>query len=107
MATARQARRAAELHADELSAYPNVVGVGTRPLGSQPSGDDDPHAVAVYVSEEVAADDLADHARLPAHVEIHEAGETIWVPVVVVTTGTFEPEAGQRTTPQDPGFTTD
>ena len=107
MATGPQAQRAADLHADQLSAYPNVVGIGTRPLDSRRSpADDDAHAVAVYVSQKVPDEQLSPDDRLPEHVEIRDAGGITQVPVVVVATGTFEPET-DHTTARDQGFTTD
>lgn len=93
MATPQQARRAADQHADDLSAYPNVVGIGTQPVEEAPTGDDDGHAVAVYVSRKVPNDQLGADERLPRSVEVAGAGATTEVPVVVVEVGAFDPEA--------------
>ena len=91
MATPQQARRAADQHADALSAYPNVVGIGTQPVEESSTDPDDGHAVAVYVSRKVASDRLGADERLPTSVEV--AGASTAVPVVVVEVGTFDPEA--------------
>lgn len=107
MATGPQAQRAADQYADDLSTYPNVVGIGTRPLGDQRSATDSgTHAVAVYVSRKVPADQLAAHERLPDYVEVRERDRTTQVPVVVVETGDIEPEGGGDSG-WDRGFTSD
>ena len=93
MATPQQARRAADQHADALSAYPNVVGIGTQPVEEASTGPDDGHAVAVYVSRKVPSDRLSADERLPTSVEVAGAGASTTVPVVVVEVGTFDPEA--------------
>jgi hypothetical protein len=58
------------MHADDLSAYPNVVGIGTRRLDDDATeatkGTEAEHAVAVYVSRKVPAEQLDDEERLPA-----------------------------------------
>lgn len=130
MATDRQAQRAAEQHADALSAYPNVVGVGTRPVGEPgtpggrrgggrgggggggrggagagTTGAGGQHAVAVYVSRKVPDQQLADDERLPDHVEVSERGGTAQVPVVVVEAGAIAPEQDEAASPR--GFTTE
>ena len=107
MATGPQAQRAAEQHADDLSAYPNVVGIGTRPVANESSvtGDDE-YAVAVYVSRKVPADQLDDLQRLPDHVEVVESRGVERVPVIVVATGVIEPEDSMEPAPEH-GFTTE
>lgn len=93
MATPQQARRAADQHADDLSTYPNVVGIGTQPVEEASTGADGGHAVAVYVSHKVPSDRLDAREQLPMSVEVATAGATTTVPVVVVEVGTFDPEA--------------
>lgn len=99
------------MHADDLSAYPNVVGIGTLRVD-----DDAPaarksteaeHAVAVYVSRKVPGEQLDDEERLPAYVEVPEPGGTERVPVVVVESGVIEPETEDTTAAQDQGFTSE
>lgn len=92
MATPQQARQAADQHADDLSAYPHVVGIGTRPVRDAPPDRDDGHAVAIYVDRKVPNDQLRPDERLPDSVEVAAAGTTTRVPVVVVEVGAFEPE---------------
>jgi hypothetical protein len=96
MATARQATRAAQMHAEDLSAYPNVVAIGTRRVDDHTpaakKGTEADHAVAVYVSRKVPAEQLDAQERLPAYVEVPEPGGTERVPVVVVESGVIEPE---------------
>lgn len=95
MATPREAQRAAELHADDLSAYPNVVGIGTRPVDEAATGGGGAdHAVAVYVSHKVPVEQLKAQQRLPAYVEVPERDGTRRVPVVVIESGVIEPETG-------------
>jgi hypothetical protein len=107
MATGPQAQRAADLHADDLSAYPNVVGIGTRPVIEEPSATGgDAYAVAVYVSRKVPADQLDARQRLPDHVEVAEPGGVERVPVIVVAIGAIEPEAGTEPA-QEHGYTTE
>ena len=109
MATARQASRAAQMHADELSAYPNVVAIGTRRVDDDPpaatKGTEPEHAVAVYVSRKVPAEQLDDDERLPAYVEVPGTGGAERVPVVVVESGVIEPE--DTTAARDQGFTSE
>ena len=108
MATARQATRAAQMHAEELSAYPNVVAIGTRPVdASATKGTEAEHAVAVYVSRKVPGAQLDDEERLPTYVEVPEPGGTERVPVVVVESGVIEPEAEDTTAVRDQGYTSE
>ncbi|HSK24479.1 MAG TPA: hypothetical protein VK906_14935 [Egicoccus sp.] len=106
MATPQQARQAADQHANDLSAYPNVVGIGTQPVTEASEGTDDGHAVAVYVDRKVPDDQLRPDERLPASVEVAAAGATARVPVVVVEVGSFDPEADATTGAED-HFTTE
>ena len=105
MATPKQASRAAEMHADDLSSYPNVVGVGTQPVdddGQPAAKGASKHAVAVYVRRKVPASELEAGERLPAYVEVPEHGRKERVPVVVVESGAIAPEADDaETTPHD------
>jgi hypothetical protein len=106
VATPQQARQAADEHADDLSAYPNVVGIGTQPVGEASAGKGDGHAVAVYVSRKVPDDQLRTDERLPASVEVAAAGATTKVPVVVVEVGAFDPEKDRAGGAED-RFTTE
>lgn len=90
MATPDEARQAADRHADDLSARPNVVGIGTRPVDEATGAD---HAVAVYVSRKVPAEALRPDERLPATVDLTTGRGTTQVPVVVVEIGPVQPEA--------------
>ena len=101
MATPREAAHAAEVHADDLSAYPNVVGIGTRPVddeaatragGAATGADEGEHAVAVYVSRKVPVEQLDAQQRLPAFVEVAGRGGRRRVPVVVIESGVIKPE---------------
>jgi hypothetical protein len=111
MATARQATRAAQMHAEDLSAYPNVVAVGTRPIDDDTAaatgGAEAGHAVAVYVSRKVPVEQLDDQARLPTYVEVPGPGGIDRVPVVVVESGAIEPESGDAASARDQGFTSE
>jgi hypothetical protein len=93
MATQRQAQRAAEQNADDLSSYPNVVGIGVQPLEAAA---DEPgerqHVVAVYVERKVPRDALGVDEQLPGYVEIAGRPEPVRVPVKVVESGAFAPE---------------
>lgn len=115
MATARQATRAAQMHAEDLSAYPNVVAIGTRPVGDTPAskgskgskGSEAEHAVAVYVSRKVPSEQLGDEERLPAYVEVPEPGGTERVPVIVVESGVIQPESDDTAAARDQGYTSE
>ena len=89
MATPQEARRAADVHADDLSAHPNVVGVGTQPVENTAGVD---HAVAVYVSRKVPDAQLRAEERLPTTVDVATRGGTAQVPVVVVEIGQVTPD---------------
>lgn len=111
MATARQATRAAQMHADDLSAYPNVVAIGTHRVDDAPAtkttkGTEAEHAVAVYVSRKVPGEQLNDEERLPAYVDVPEPGGTVRVPVVVVESGVIRPET-DTTAARDQDFTSE
>lgn len=106
MATPQQARQAADQHAEDLSAYPNVVGIGTQPVDETSAGTDDEHGVAVYVTRKVPSAQLRTDERLPTSVEVGAAGATTRVPVVVVEVGAFDAEADDATGAQD-HFTTE
>ena len=80
MATERDAARAVDLCERELSAHPNVVGIGVRPVeGPEPAG----YQVAVYVSQMDPDDELPESLDVPAG-----DGE-IAVPVTVIESGEF------------------
>lgn len=92
MASRSQAQRAAEQHADDLSSYPNVVGIGVQPLDEARSGPQLEHAVAVYVERKVPRDELDLAEQLPGHVELPGRGGPIRVPIKVVESGSFAVE---------------
>ena len=93
MTSRRQAERALELHADELSVYPNVVGLGTSLTGREdrPPSERD-HALAVYVTEKQTAEQLGRDGLLPGYVEIPGRGVTVKVAVEVIEIGDVETE---------------
>ena len=101
MISRRQAKRALEIHSDDLSEFPNVVAVGVsrtdRP--DRPASEAD-HAVAVYVSDKVPEDDLDTDGVLPGYVEIPGRGTTHKVAVDVIEIGEMEAqgthEAGEH-----------
>ncbi len=107
MTSRRQALRAAELHADELAGYPNVVGVGTSPTGrdDRPASERD-HALAVYVTEKKPADELAPDALLPGYVEIPGRGTTLKVAVEVIEVGGVDVEGAENRGTGRPGSST-
>lgn len=109
MATGPQAKRAAEMHADDLSAYPNVVGIGTRPVDDRAARGkgEAAHAVAVYVNRKVPAGQLDDEQRLPAYVEVPGRDGTERVPVIVVESGVIEPEVDDTASAQQQDFTSE
>lgn len=90
MATRAQVDRALELYETELSAYPNVVGLGT-------TGSGDTAGIAVYVSEKLPASELSTDEQVPDHVEIPARDGTTQVPVTVEEIGTVVPETNAET----------
>ena len=109
MATAHQAARAAQMHAEGLSAYPNVVAIGTRPMGDTPGtkrtkdtkSSEGAHAVAVYVSRKVPNEQLHENEQLPSYVEVPGPSGTERVPVVVIESGVIRPEDEAASAEQD------
>lgn len=101
MISRRQAERALEIHGDELSSYPNVVGVGVRWAGGgdRPDPGSD-YAVAVYVSNKVPPDELGPDGLVPGYVEIPGRGRVHKVAVRVIEVGDLE-EQGADTTDDD------
>ncbi len=96
MTSRRQAERAIEKYADELSAFPNVVGIGM----SETDGDGRPRtervlAVAVYVTEKKPMSELGASERLPGFVEVDDKGDTVRVLVKVIEMGKVHPEADE------------
>ena len=91
MTSSRQAKRALELHSESLSAYPNVVAVGTGRAGREdrPASERD-HTVAVYVTEKKPAGELGPDDLLPGYVEIPGRGSTRKVAVQVIEIGAPE-----------------
>ena len=88
----RQVRRALELHADDLSAWPEVVGVGAKwDTSKVAKGDDREHAVAVYVETmELSA---ASRKGIPSVVTIPARKGVHMIPVVLQEVGRIEAEA--------------
>ncbi len=97
MISRRQAARALELHADDLSSYPNVVGVGLRDVASERAVESEPdHALAVYVSRKVPQHELSPSALLPGYVEIPARSGTHKVAVRVIDIGEPELQRGSE-----------
>jgi hypothetical protein len=99
--------RALDLHADELSAFPNVVGLGTGLTGS----DDRPesereHALAVYVTEKKPQSELEPDAVLPFYVEIPGRGTTLKVAIQVVEIGELTTESSENQGDEELGGST-
>lgn len=93
MTSRRQAERAIEMYADELSAFPNVVGVGMSDSGDgQRPRSERVLAVGVYVSEKKPVSELDASELLPGFVEIDDEGATVKVPVKVIEIGGVRPE---------------
>jgi hypothetical protein len=93
MTSRRHVERAIERYADELSAFPNVVGIGM----SEADGDDRPRteralAVAVYVSDKKPMSELDASELLPGFVEVDDKGDSVKVPVKVIEMGEVHPE---------------
>lgn len=90
MATQRQAQRAAEQNADDLSNFPNVVGIGVQALDVIAGPPEERHhAVAVYVTRKLPSRELDLDDRLPEYVEIAGRRGPVRVPVKVVESGPF------------------
>ena len=85
MASRAQVHRALDLFEAELTRYPNVVG-----LGITSAGDD--AAIAVYVSERPADDEVRPEDRVPASVELPVEGGTTTIAVTVQEIGRAVPE---------------
>lgn len=88
MTSRQQVEQALEAHADTLSAYPNVVGIGARESAGPPHS----LALAVYVAEKKPASELDAGDLLPGFVEITVEDETVKVPVTVIEIGEVRPE---------------
>lgn len=88
MTSRQQVEQALDAHADELSAYPNVVGIGAHESAGRPRS----HALAVYVAEKKPASELDAGDLLPGFVEITVEDETMQVPVTVIEIGEVHPE---------------
>lgn len=91
MTSRRQAKRAMELHAESLSGYPNVVGLGIGRAGREdrPASERD-HTLAVYVTEKKAVNELDPGEVLPGYVEIPGRGEIRKVAIQVFEIGSPE-----------------
>jgi hypothetical protein len=80
MATERDAERAVSLYERELSAHPNVVGIGVRPVEEpQKTG----YQVAVYVSQK------NPDVELPESLDVPVGDSEVSVPVTVIESGEF------------------
>ena len=88
MATRRQAKRAIEIHQEELTQYPNVVGLGVVP-GKEAKGSGD-LVVGVYVTKIVPWEELKPEERIPITVEIPARQGTHKVKTRVITVGEIE-----------------
>jgi hypothetical protein len=86
MATQRQVERALERFEEDLSRYPNVVGLGILPL-DESAPDPDAMAIAVYVSHKVPESRLAKRDRIPKSVEIEAGGRALRIPTRVIEQG--------------------
>lgn len=97
MITRRQAKRAVELHGEELADYPNVVALGVSRLGDvgRPASERN-HALAVYVTDKKPAAELDAGAVLPGYVEIPGRGTTHKVAVQVIEIGELDRQAEER-----------
>ncbi len=104
MISRRQAKRALEIHSDELSGFPNVVAIGVSRTGGRrrPASEAD-HAVAVYVSQKTPEDELETDGVLPGYVEIPGRGTTHKVAVEVIEIGAMEPQGTQQAGEHAPG----
>lgn len=93
MTSRHHTERAIELYADELSAFPNVVGVGmSESVDAERSPSERVLAVAVYVSDKKPASELGEGELLPGFVEIDDNGDSVKVPVKVIEMGEVQPE---------------
>jgi len=91
MATRRQAQRAIEIHQDQLTQYPNVTALGVVPA-EDGSGES---AVAVYVTNKVARNELRDDEQIPPILRVPGRGAVHEVPTQVVARGEFSLEEQQ------------
>ncbi len=107
MTSRRQVQRALELHADDLSGYPNVVGLGTSSTGrdDRPASERD-HTLAVYVTEKKPADELEPDAMLPGYVEIPGRGTTLKIGVEVIEIGEVDVEGTENRDAESPEHST-
>lgn len=94
MATRRQVRRAIELHEDDLSKHPNVVGIGAHwDTKKKAKGAERDHAVVLYVTSasdlsggKPGADQLPTTIEIPARRGVHR------IPVMTREIGEIHPE---------------
>jgi hypothetical protein len=103
----RQARRALEIHGDELCEFPNVVGVGMGRAGHDglPAAERD-HTVAVYVTEKKPARELGPDGLLPGFVEIPGRPVTRQVAIQVIEIGAPELQSAENRNDEPPGAST-
>lgn len=85
MANQREAEQAADLHERELSALPNVVGIGVQPVAGRPTE----YQVAVYVSKKVPGAELSPEDAIPEVLEARVRDDQVEVPVTVIESGEF------------------
>jgi hypothetical protein len=86
MASQRDAERALDLHERELSALPNVVGLGVRPVDGPGPPE---YQVAVYVSKKVPRGGLGPSETIPEALEVPSGDGAVAVPITVIESGEF------------------
>ncbi len=97
MISLRQAQRAADLHGEELAAFPNVVAVGVRKVGpADRPAPEQGHAVVAYVTDKKPVAELDADVVLPGYVEIPGRGVTHRVAVKVIEIGEIEVEESEE-----------
>lgn len=92
MVSDRQVRQALDEHGDDLVRLPNVVGLGVV-NDERPGANTGDCALAVYVAHKVPEAELAPGERVPAEVEIRDAGKSIRIPTTVIDSGAFSFES--------------
>ena len=85
MASQREAERAANLYERELSALPNVVGIGVQPVAGRSAE----YEVAVYVSKRIPRKQLAPEEAIPEVLEVPAGDDRVSVPVTIIESGEF------------------
>lgn len=86
MASEEHCVKALDRHEEKLAANPHVQGLGIVAREGQPLDSED-CAVAIYVAQKPAKEDLAAEHALPETLEIEHEGTTHAVPVRVIEQG--------------------